>query len=329
MNYKKYALVDLHLHLDGSLSAEAILKVAKEENIKLPAYTVEELNPYLIVPEDCPSLEEYLKRFDLPNLALQTKFGIKTCTLDLLKRLSEQGLKYVEVRMAPQLSCDKGLTQEEVVETLIEALTEGEKYGIYTNLILCMMRGENTHEKNLKTVEVARKFLGSKVVALDLAGAEALFPNTMFDNEFKLANKYGTPLTIHCGEADGGNSVLTALNYNPVRIGHGIHCNESEEAMNILKKRGICLEICPKSNLDTKSVLSLKDIPIREFMKRGIKVSINTDDDTCSNTTLEKEYKSLADIGFNEKELQEFARNSIEASFASQKIKNEILGLIK
>lgn len=329
MNYKKYAIVDLHLHLDGSLSAEAILKVAEKENIKLPAYTVDELNPYLIVPEDCPSLEEYLKRFDLPNLALQTKFGIKTCTLDLLKRLSDQGLKYVEIRMAPQLSCDKGLTQEEVVETLIESLTEAESYGIDSNLILCMMRGFDTHEKNMKTVEVAKKYLGKKVVALDLAGAEALFPNTMFDKEFKLANEYNIPLTIHCGEADGGNSVLTALDYNPVRIGHGIHCNESKKAMKILKKRGICLEICPKSNLDTKSVLSLKEIPIRQFMRHGILVSINTDDDTCSNTTLEKEYASLAGIGYTEKELKQIAINSINASFANDDIKEKLINNIK
>jgi len=329
MNYKKYALVDLHLHLDGSLSAEAIIKVAKEENIKLPAYTVEELNPYLMVPEDCPSLNEYLKRFDLPNLVLQTKNGLKTCTLDLLERLSKQGLKYVEVRMAPQLSCDKGLTQEEVVETLIEALNEGEKFGIYSNLILCMMRGKNTQEKNIKTIEVAKKFLGSKVVALDLAGAEALFPNDLFKKEFKLANKYGIPLTIHCGEADGANSVHSALKFKPVRIGHGIHAIESKKAMKKLKIRGICLEICPKSNVDTKAVSSLKEIPIRQFMEQGIKVSINTDDDTCSNTKLEKEYQSLAELGFTEKELQQFAINSVEASFASDEIKSKILGLIR
>ena len=329
MNYKKYALVDLHLHLDGSLSAEAIIKVAKEENIKLPTYNPDELNKYLMVPENCKSLVEYLERFDIPNLVLQSKYGLTTCTLDLLKRLSEQGLKYVEIRMAPQLSCKNGLTQEEVVKTLIDALKIGEKYGIYSNLILCMMRLPDNLEENLETVEVAKKFLGTKVVALDLAGAESIFPNETFDQEFRLANKYNIPLTIHCGEAAGAKSVLSALKYNPVRIGHGIRSIEDEEVLKMLKIRGICLEICPKSNVDTKTVKSLKDLPIRQFLDRGIKVSINTDDDTVSNTKLEDEYKSLAELGFSEKELQEFARNSIEASFASDKIKQEILGSLK
>ena len=113
MDYKKYAIVDLHLHLDGSLSAKAILDVAKKEQIELPTNNEDELNRYLMVPENCGSLNEYLERFALPNLVLQSKYGLETCTLDLLKRLADDGLKYVEIRMAPQLSINKGLTQEE------------------------------------------------------------------------------------------------------------------------------------------------------------------------------------------------------------------------
>lgn len=329
MNYKKYAIVDLHLHLDGSLSAKSIIEVAKKENIKLPTYNEEELNKYLMVPENCQSLNEYLERFSLPNLVLQTKQGLEICTLDLLNRLKEDGLKYVEIRMAPQLSTDKGLTQEEVVKTLVRTMKIAEKSGIFSNLILCMMRGTNTHEKNIETINVAQKYLGKGIVAMDLAGAEALFANEMFDEEFKLINKLGIPLTIHSGEAAGASSVASAIKYGAVRIGHGIKSIEDDSVLEQLVKKNITLEVCPKSNLDTKAIKTYDDLPIKDFIKRGVKISINTDDMTVSNTTLKQEYETLVKMGFNIENLRDFAANSINCSFASNDMKNYLLGLIE
>ena len=322
MNYEKYAIADIHLHLDGSLSPKAVIEVAKKEGIKLPTYNENELRKYLEVPEDCNSLNEYLKRFDLPNLVLQSEYGLNYCTLDLLKRLADDGVKYAEIRMAPQLSTAKGLSQEQVVKCLIQTLKDAEnKYGIKSNLILCMMRGNNTKEKNIETIEVAKKYLGDKVVAMDLAGAEALFPNEMFDFEFALINKYNIPLTIHAGEASGAKSVESALQFGADRIGHGIHSIEEKNVCKLLKKLGICLEICPKSNLDTKTIKAYEELPIRQFMELGIKVSINSDDMTVSNTSVKKEYETLARLGYKEKELQSFALNTIEASFADEATK--------
>ena len=328
MDYKKYAIVDLHLHLDGSLSAKAIIEVAEKEGIKLPTYKEEELNKYLMVPDNCGSLNEYLERFSLPNLVLQSEYGLEHCTLDLLKRLQNDGLKYVEIRMAPQLSTDKGLTQEKVVKILLKTLKIAEKSGIFSNLILCMMRGNNTKEKNLETIRVAHKFLGKGVVAMDLAGAEGLFPNEMFKEEFSLINKLGIPLTIHSGEAAGASSVASALKFGAVRIGHGIKSIEDESVIKELIKKGVTLEVCPKSNLDTKTISKYEDLPLREFIKKGVKVSINTDDMTVSNTSLKQEYETLAKLGFSEENLQEFAANSIKCSFATDKIKDYLLSLI-
>lgn len=328
MDYKKYAIVDLHLHLDGSLSAKAIIEVAKKEGIKLPTYNEEELNEYLMVPNNCGSLNEYLERFSLPNLVLQSEYGLEHCTLDLLERLKNDGLKYVEIRMAPQLSTDKGLTQEKVVKILLKTLKIAGKSGIFSNLILCMMRGNNTKEKNLETIRVAHKFLGRGVVAMDLAGAEGLFPNEMFEEEFALINKLGIPLTIHSGEASGAPSVSSALKYGAVRIGHGIKSIEDDNVVMELIKKGVTLEVCPKSNLDTKTISKYEDLPLKEFIKKGVKISINTDDMTVSNTTLKQEYETLAKLGFDEKNLREFALNSINCSFATDKIKKYLLSLI-
>lgn len=317
MNYKKYAIADIHLHLDGSLSAKTIIEVAKEEGIKLPTMCPCKLKKYLQVPKNCASLNEYLERFSLPNLVLQSKNGLRKCTSELLNRLAKDGLKYVEIRMAPQLSTAGGLSQEEVVETLVETI-KGCQNIIRANLILCLMRGNDTHQANLETVQVAKKFLGNGVCAIDLAGAEALFENKLFKEEFELACQYEIPFTIHAGEADGAKSVESAVNFGARRIGHGIHAIEDKNVVELLKKHGICLEICPKSNLDTKSIKSYQDLPIRQFLDAGVKVSINTDDITVSNTTLKKEYRTLTKLGFKEKELQQFALNTIDAAFISQ-----------
>ncbi len=330
MSYKKYAIVDLHLHLDGSLSPEAIIKVAKKENIALPTYNANELRQYLEVDNSCTSLNDYLTKFDIPNKVLQTPYGLKECTLDLLNRLSTQGLKYVEIRMAPQLSTQKGLSQEEVVTSLISSIKEGEKeFGIKANLILCLIRGDKNNKENLETVKVASKYLSRGVVALDLAGAEALFPNERFADMFLLASNLEIPFTIHAGEASGSTSVKSALAFNPKRIGHGIHAIEDEEIVKHLVEHKIPLEMCPKSNLDTKTVNSLKDYPIKKFMEKGVIVTLNTDDMTVSNTTLENEYKLMHEIGITDEELRQIAINSINSALISKKEKQLLINYLE
>jgi adenosine deaminase len=326
MNYEKYALIDLHLHLDGSLSPEIIIEIAKEEKLKLPSYEPNELRKYLEVPENCQSLNEYLTRFDIPNLVLQTKNGLRKCLLDLLKREANDGLKYVEIRMAPQLSTAKGLSQEEVVQELIKAKEEAQKlYGIKSNLILCLMRGNNNNVANLETVKIASKYLHRGVVALDLAGAEALFPNEMFADMFLLANNLEIPFTLHAGEAAGADSVRSAISYGAKRIGHGINSIHDEQLMKYLADEKIPLEICPKSNLDTKTIKSFDELPIKEFLNRGIMVTINTDDMTVSNTNLKNEYKIMTKIGLTDKQMRQIAINSINAAFINEAEKKELL----
>ncbi|MCR5332466.1 MAG: adenosine deaminase [Bacilli bacterium] len=329
MDYKKYALVDLHLHLDGSLSPEIIIEVAKEEGINLPTYDAKELRKYLEVPEDCKSLNEYLERFDIPNRVLQSKNGLYKCMLNLLKREADAGLKYVEVRMAPQLSTQKGLKQNEVVEILLQASKDAfDKYKIKSNLILCLMRMQNNMMVNLKTIEVAAKYLNKGVVALDLAGAEALFPNENFEALFELARNMRIPFTIHAGEASGAESVRSAINMGASRIGHGIHSIDDESVMKSLVEKKIPLEICPKSNLDTKTIKSFEELPIREFLKRGIIVTLNTDDMTVSSTNLVNEYNILSSIGYSDEELKTLSENTIKSAFISDKEKEELLSYL-
>lgn len=328
--YTDYALVDLHLHLDGALSANTIIKIAKKEGIVLPTYNTKELKKYLIVPKNCHSLNEYLTCFDLPNQILQTEYGLTSATLDLLKRLSKQGIIYSEIRMAPQLSTTKGLSLDNVVKIIVKALKKGEElYKIKSNLILCLMRGNNTKEANIETVNIARKYLNKGVVAIDLAGAESLFPNEMFIEEFRLAKKLNIPFTIHSGEASGAMSVKSAINMGANRIGHGIHIVEDDALVDLIAKHKIPLEICPTSNIDTKAVSSKDELPIKYLLNKGVIVTINTDDPTVSYTTLKKEYMLLKKIGLTIDEVKRISLNSINASFLRDAKKKQLLKYIK
>lgn len=319
-----YALFDIHLHLDGSLSAEAIIKIAKKEGITLPTYDEKELQKYLSVDKNCQSLNEFLEKFGLPNLVLQTKYGLKEATEDLLKRLAKQGLKYVEIRMAPQLSTDKGLTQEEVVKTLLEVINKSQEvHSIKSNLILCLMRGASK-EKNFETVEVAKKYLGKGVVAIDLAGAEALFPNELYKAEFEYAKSLGVPFTIHAGEASDYKSVESALDIGAVRIGHGIHSIQNLETLNRMIENKIPFEICPTSNLETKAIDSLHDLRLKELLKYGAIITINTDDMTVCGTTLKDEFKLLEEMGLSLEQAHQIALNTINSSFLSEEEKENL-----
>lgn len=192
-------LVDLHLHLDGALSLESVKELATIQEIEIPN-SDEEILHRIRVSKDCQSLNEFLKKFTFPCSLLQTEIGIKTAMQNLLKELKEQGLMYAEIRFAPQKSTEKGLTQEQVVKAAIEGMKNAP---IMCHLILCCMRGADNEQENMETVKVASKYLGKGVCAVDLAGAEALFPTSGFSEPFAFAKKKNIPFTIHAGEADG------------------------------------------------------------------------------------------------------------------------------
>ena len=240
-------LIELHLHLDGSLRPETVWELAKEQNIKLPANTVDEVRDQMQVPEDCRTLEEYLTRFDLPLLVLQTREALERATFELTEDLAKEGVTYAEIRFAPQLSIKGGMTQEQAVEAAIEGVKRGmEQYpSIRVGLILCCMRGEDNEEWNLQTVETAKKYLGDVVCAVDIAGAESLYPTERFAPVFEKVREYGLPSTIHAGEAAGPESMKTALAFGAKRIGHGVAAVEDPELVRRLIEEQITLESHP------------------------------------------------------------------------------------
>ena len=316
-------MIDLHVHLDGSLTPEEVLLLAKESNVTLPTTDLEQLRNLLTVEEDCKSLSEYLERFDLPLLVLQTAAAVEKSVCLMLKRLHSQGLVYAEVRFAPQLHRAKGLSQEEVVAAAVKGLNQAmEETGMPAQLILCCMRTPGSQDVNRETVEVAKKFLGKGVCAVDLAGDEAGNPTRNYQELFGYAHKLGVPVILHAGESAGSFSVTAALDMGALRIGHGTLAAESEEVMARLKAGNIPLEVCYTSNLQIKAAKTLPCHPVHIFFERGLTVTINTDNMSVSDTVLKREYRRLmAEFGFTLAEMKQIALYGVKASFTDEDLK--------
>ncbi len=311
-------MTELHLHLDGSLRPETVWELAKIQGIDLGAKDIDELKFMMKVPDDCKTLHECLERFDVPLKVLQTADAIERVTFELVEDLSNIGVDYAEIRFAPQLSTEKGLSQDEIVEAAIKGAKRGmEKYpNIKCGLILCCMRNENIEDKNLQTIETAKKHMGDVVCAVDLAGAESLYPTEMFENVFKKANEYNLLRTIHAGEAAGPDSIRKALSYGTKRLGHGVNAIFDKELMEELIDKGVTLEVCVTSNYQTKVVDSIDKHPVKKLFDAGVRVTVNSDNMTVSDTNIHKEIKILKEqLGFTDADIEKMQKYAEEARF--------------
>lgn len=311
-------LIELHLHLDGSLRAETVWELAKEQGVELAEKSVEEVRAKMEVPEDCKTLEEYLERFELPTLVLQTEAAMERVAFEMVEMLANEGVTYAEVRFAPQLHVQKGLTQAQVVEATIRGTRRGmEQYpGIRVGLILCCMRGDTNADLNMETVEVTKQYLGDIICAVDIAGAEGLYPTNMFADLFAKVREYELPMTIHAGEADGPESMKTALSFGTKRIGHGVAAIHDPELMKRLVDEKITLEICITSNYHTKEVDAIEEHPFRRLFDAGIRVTLNSDNMTCSRVNIHTEMDILRTVfHFTEEEIEKVMQYAYEARF--------------
>lgn len=323
MDFTLLPKIELHCHLDGSVRPETIIDIAKKEGLQLNSYKKEELQKELIAPLDCESLDDYLKRFSLPNLVMQSKGNLKRIAYELFEDAAKENIKYMEVRFAPLLHIVKGLEVDEVIESVIEGMREAEiNFDIKGNIILGCMRTMPA-ESAFEVVEKGKKFLGQGVVAIDLCASEEEGFCERFVEPISLAKKYGYRVTIHAGETGIGKNVLEAVELlGAERIGHGVFIKDCEEAYHIVKERQIVLEMCPTSNVQTKAVRHYGDHPVSQFHNDGIKVTINTDNRTVSDTTLGKEFHLVnGEFNISREDYVQIYKNSVDAAFADEETK--------
>lgn len=328
---KSIPKAELHCHLDGSIPVEVLFNMIKEEDAEIAIKDINEFESYVTVNKDCNSLKEYLVRFDYPLKVLQTKENLKKVVVEILKAEENDGVRYVELRFAPFLHLEKGITLEEVVEAVLEGKKLGEeKSNVVCNIILCAMR-HMPCEKSIEVVELANRYKDQGVVGVDLAGNEEDFPPELHTEAFTLAKNYKLNITIHAGETGKSENITKSIReLHSQRIGHGTFAYKDEEVVKYLKDHQIPLEVCPTSNVHTKAVESIESHPVKQYIEEDLKVTLNTDNRTVSKVTLTEEYMNLIEkLGISFEKIIEIMRNTIEASFCSREVKEKFLSEFK
>ncbi|WP_066073890.1 adenosine deaminase [Neobacillus soli] len=326
MNFATLPKIELHCHLDGSLRPATIIDIARKEGISIPSYNIEEIQRELIAPIDCESLDEYLEKFALPNLVMQSKENLRRITFELFEDAARENVKYMEVRFAPLLHTAGGLDVVEIIQSVLDGMKDAEAgYDIKGNIILSCMRTMSA-ESAFEVVEKGKNFLGKGVVAIDLCASEEEGFCGKFVEPIALAREYGYRVTIHAGETGIGKNVLEAVELlGAERIGHGVFIKDCDEAYTIVKEKQVVLEMCPTSNVQTKAVNQFSEHPIYQFHQDGIKVTVNTDNRTVSDTTMANECTIVFnEFKLSEEDYKQIYLNSIEASFADEKIKDQL-----
>lgn len=324
-------MIELHIHLEGSVRAQTLLELAKEQGVHMPASDAESLKHYLRVPNRCTDLTEYLKRFDLAFTVLQEKRAIRRVVYELVRDLDAQGVFYAEIRMTPQYHTLKGLSQEQVVEAALEGMKRGmrDSRQMRANLILCTVRGADEKD-NFATIVECINHLHKGVAGMDLLGDEKRFPTQMYVEQFQVLNQEGIPFCVHAGEKAGPESIKLAIQNGALRIGHGFHAGEDPQLLSMIKERGITLEVCPTSNLQTGMVRDIKEHPIQKYYEEGVRVAVCTDDMVVCDTTLAQEYSLLADaFGWTKEDFRRLNEYAVDAAFLPAMEKERLRDLIE
>ena len=319
------AKVELHLHLDGSLNLKWAYEKALQRGVIEEGTSFTEFYDTLYDFKDQP-----FKKFDYVCGCLQHYEDLEEATYLLTKRLYELGLIYAEIRFASQQHCLAGLSQLEACEAVCAGAKRGmDEFDIKIGVINCLMhKGDSAkvnEAENIETVKATKAMLGKGVVGIDLAGFEINCPFEEYESIIRMAVSEGIPVTCHAGEFGPGKNVTMAYSWGANRIGHGIHCIDDEEVLKEVIEKRIPLEICVTSNTGNQwANVTYATHPIRDLIKMGANVNINTDNQMFSRTDLNHEYNLLRMLGLTEEELYQCTLNSIDAAFVDDATKAEL-----
>ena len=318
--------VELHAHLDGSVTPDIGQELARLQGIELPE-DKSALKRMFSVSKNCRDLNSFLECFSAPLSLLQTAEALKVCTELVLENMRSAGVIYAELRFAPQYHTTRGLSQKEAVAAVLQGIDNSP---IPANLILCCMRSNNNERENRITLELAKRLCTKRgydggVSALDLAGAEGLYPTEAFVPLLREAAESGVPLTVHAGEAGGDGDIRSALCAGAVRIGHGVRLVPGGKTERAVLERGVFLELCPTSNRITGAVEDMNGYPLKHFLESGIRATVNTDDPAIVKTTLAGEFDYIRQkFGISDGQLRQLQENAVDAAFASDGTKRDL-----
>lgn len=311
---------ELHLHLDGCLRPRTALELAAQFEIDAPR-TWDGMFDALGAAAHPGSQAELLKSFVLPLQLMQTPEGLTRITRELVEDKAADNVRYMELKWAPAVHTEGGLSLDEVIDIVAAAATAAaDRLGVVVRLTVVAMRSANPSH-NVEVAHAAVRHRGVGVSGFDLAGFEAAHPDpTLHAAAFEVAREGGLGITVHSGELiDDGGLVWRALELRPDRIAHGACVVTNPALIQELIARGVTLDLCPTSNVQAGTVANFADHPLVSLLRAGVAVTINTDDTTISDITLSEEWSScISELGLTLPELWRCNLHALAVAFVDE-----------
>lgn len=279
-----------------------------------------------VIPPARSTLEEYLKSFHYTVSVLQDEASLERAALELCEDASSEHVVYLEVRFAPLLHTEQGLSPREVVTAVLGGLHRAEdRFDLHARLILSAMRNES-RERSVEVAQLAAQFRKRGVVGFDLAGPEHDYPPILHKTAIGFARDVGLHLTLHAGEGCCPEQIREAIDLGAERIGHGVYLDHDPAALSRVLRSGIPLELCPTSNLQVSGRMErYADHPLGSYLRLGIRVTINTDNRLMSQTTCTHELQAMVDaFDLSREDVRRILQNSVDAAFCDDETRQAV-----
>ncbi len=322
----------LHDHLDGGLRPATVLDIAREVGYdELPATDADELATWFRTRSHSGSLERYLEPFSHTVAVMQTPDALYRVAHEAVEDLAADAVVYAEIRFAPELHINRGLSFDEVVDAVLAGFAAGEQACAAAGnpiKVRCLVTAMRHAAMSREIAELAVRFRDKGVVGFDIAGAEAGHPPTRHLDAFEYMRDHNARFTIHAGEAFGLPSIHEAIAFcGADRLGHGVRIVDDVEVdpdgrvvlgrlAAIVRDKRVPLELCPSSNVQTGAVASIADHPFDLLARSRFRVTVNTDNRLMSDTTMSLEMHRLVEaFGYGWTDLQRFTINAMKSAF--------------
>lgn len=324
---EKLPKTDLHCHLDGSIRCDTLIDLAKQYGVKLLSYEKETLMAKMGYGRVRKNLEEYLLGFEPILAVMQTKEALERVFYEVCEDAYLENVWHIEIRYCPYLHTNKGLSIKEVVESLLKASKKAsENFGISVGHILSGLKNDPEHSI-LEVAKLACEYLKKGIVGFDLAGPEAGFPISDHLAAIYYAKKHHMFITLHAGESFGPESISQAIHKAGAhRIGHGTSLIKDLNLLNYVIDHRIGIEACPTSNWHTGAIKSLLEHPIKQMLEMDARVSVNTDNRLCSDTSITEELLGLIEnLGFTLEQIRRTLENGFKSAFLPYNVRAKML----
>lgn len=324
--YNDIPKIEIHCHLEGAIRTQTIIDIAREYNLKLPSYEAVELNKHVKVYDQLRDLQAVLDAFKIFQNSITSPAVFERIAWELFEDCAAQNIKLFEVRFSPDWAFHgHNVDWDACLGGLLRAKERAEgEFDMAIGIIAITSRGMGAGSC-IKTVDWAIRHK-KHIQAVDLADGELLYPMSDFVKPMLKAKDAGLKITVHSGEDTPASAVVDTIHaFQPDRIGHGIHSIEDMKAVELIKEKGITLEVNPWSNYLTNSVPMIEAHPLKKLFDLGLRVTINSDDPEVLETNINNEYRIAHEIlGMSMEDIKTCSRFAFESSFIEESAKQKI-----